>query len=431
MSSATDPQYAAWIGLDWADEQHAVCLIVNGHAPQSSALDQTPEALDQWALSLRDRFQGRPCAVCLEQSRGALVFALMKYPFLVLYPINPKQLARYREAITPSGGKNDPTDAALLAEFAQKHLSSLRAWKPDDEQTRAIQLLSEARRQLVEQRTATGQRLRQKLKEFYPLALVLLGRTAIYAAWFLTLLRKFPTFRELKRASPKCRARYLGAGRSTLDISGVNEIENPLEQRVRQACPLVEDGAVIQAGRMEVQSLVPLLQQMQTSIDAYDDELGKLFEKHPDAPIFQSVPGAGAALAPRLVAAFGTDRTRFADAAAMQTFSGIAPVTKQSGKSCLVQRRYACPNFVRQTFQELAAHSIKFSPWAKAYYDMLRARGTRHHAAIRSLAYKWIRILFRCWQDRTVYDEQKYLQRLKQQNLPLLQYLPEISTTVA
>ena len=414
MSPVEPTQYAAFIGLDWADEQHVVSLAEAGQTrAELTPLDQFPEAIEAWALGLRERFRGRPCAVCLEQTRGALVFALMKYEFLVLFPINPKQLARFREAFRPSGSKDDPDDATLLRVFVQKHTDSLRPWQPEDEVTRSLQLLSEARRNLVDERSALGQRLRQRLKEFFPLALELLGAQPLHSPWFLKLLAKFPTFSELRRASPKTRARYLH-GRLQHATTDSAETIHPREQAVREARPLVTDKAVILAGKLEVESLVPLLQQLSKSIARYEEELEALFQKHPDAEIFQSIPGAGAALAPRLVAAFGTDRSRYADANELQSFSGIAPVMKQSGKTRTIHRRLACPTFLRQTFQELAHHSRKWSPWADACYRMFRSRGMRHNAAIRALAFKWIRILFRCWQARTAYDEQKYIDRLRQ-----------------
>ena len=145
--------------------------------------------------------------------------------------------------------------------------------------------------------------------------------------------------------------------------------------------------------------------------------------EHPDAEIFTRLPGAGDALAPRLLVAFGTDRQRIGSARAVQDYSGIAPVTKRSGKSTTVQRRFACPKFLRQTFHEFAGHSIASSPWAKAYYDLQRARGKKQHADVRALAFKWIRVLYRCWKTRTLYDEARYLETLRTKDSPILHYL--------
>ena len=129
-------------------------------------------------------------------------------------------------------------------------------------------------------------------------------------------------------------------------------------------------------------------------------------------------------MAPRLLSAFGTDRDRFDNAATIQQYSGIAPVTKASGKSRWVQRRWAAPKFMRQTFHEFALHSIRSCPWARAYYQQMRARGKGHHAAVRALAFKWIRILWRCWQDHTPYDETRYLEALRRRGSVLVPATP-------
>ena len=147
---------------------------------------------------------------------------------------------------------------------------------------------------------------------------------------------------------------------------------------------------------------------------------------HPEAKLphrpetgFQSLPAAGAALAPRLVAFFGTNRERYHSADEVACFTGIAPVRERSGKRDWIHFRYACPKFVRQTFHEYASHSIGQSAWARAYYDQQRAQGSDHHAAVRALAFKWIRILFRCWKDRKPYDEPTYIQALRRRGSKL------------
>ena len=119
----------------------------------------------------------------------------------------------------------------------------------------------------------------------------------------------------------------------------------------------------------------------------------------------------------------GSDRERFASARDVQCYCGIAPVTKKSGNSCSVRRRFACPKFLRQTFHEFADHARKWSPWSKAYYEYLLAKGTKHNAAVRALAFKWIRIIFRMWKERTTYDESTYLKQLQKKNSPCLKFL--------
>ncbi len=413
-----DTTFAAFVGIDWADQQHAVCLTEAGHdGCAESSLPHTAEAIDDWARQLGQRFGDRPIAVCLEQSRGALIYALMKYAFLVLFPINPKQLANYREALVPSGAKDDPSDARLLADFVKRHHSRLRAWRPDELTTRTIRLLAEARRQAVNDRTRLGNRLRQQLKHYFPLALLLSPK--VYVDWFLRLLEKYPNHKALQRAAPRTLERMLPKRRRASD----DQPQDPRIALIRQAKPLVTDEAWITAGQMQVQHLVGQIREINRAIAAYDQELAQQMARHVDAPLFESLPGAGAAMAPRLLAAFGDDRERYTTAAEVQQHSGIAPVTKRSGKSQTIRRRLGCPKFLRQTFHEFAEHSLKKSRWALAYYRMLRQKGKKHHAAVRSLAFKWLRVLFRCWKNRARYNEDHYLHCLQLRNSPLLVHL--------
>ncbi len=127
-------------------------------------------------------------------------------------------------------------------------------------------------------------------------------------------------------------------------------------------------------------------------------------------------------LAPRLLVAFGERRERFDSAASVQQYAGIAPVTERSGNKSWVHWRYACSRFLRQTFVEWVKETIPRSFWAKAFYERQRAKGAAYNATLRALAFKWIRILYRCWIDRTPYDESRYLEALKKRGSPLLPY---------
>ena len=192
---------------------------------------------------------------------------------------------------------------------------------------------------------------------------------------------------------------------------------------IRSTVPLTKDQAVIKSCLITVKMLVGQIAQLNSAIVEFDRELKALYDKHPDKDIFDSFPGSGDALGPRLLSAWGTDRDRYDSADSMQKYSGTAPVTKASGKSKIVVRRIACPKFLLQTFHEFASCSRRASVWAQAYYDMMREHGKSHHMAIRALAFKWIRIMFRCWQNHTKYDETKYLQALQRSNSPLLKFI--------
>jgi transposase len=412
------PSIVAWIGLDWADQEHQVCLQAVGSARvEHQVVAQRPEALQEWARQLRARFPQGRVAIALEQSRGALIYALMSYDFLLLYPVPGKTLADYRKAFFGSGAKGDPRDAELLLELLRCHRERLRLWAPDDVPTRHLGLLNEQRRKLVEDRTALTNRLGSLLKESFPQALDWMGELGKAPA--SEFLAKWPSLAAVqKERASTLRQFYRRHFRLPPE-----ELEQRLAQ-IRQAQPLTSDPAVLETNALIVPLLAAQLRTLHASIEPVEAAIAKLFSEHPDYHLWEILPGAGKALAPRLLVAFGTDRKRYQNAGELQTFSGVAPVTASSGKSRWVHWRWACPKFLRQTFHEFAAQSIARSTWARAYYFEQLARGKHHHAAVRALAFKWIRILYRCWKNHTPYSEELYLQALRQRASPLLAYLP-------
>src|SRR5215471_4995218 len=399
-------EIVAWIGVDWADESHHVSEYnVETSSRESYAIRHTTESLQEWVNQLRNRYSGRRIAVVLEQARGGLIYALMSTDFIELYPVNPQSLAKYRKALYPSGAKSDPPDAELLGKMVQQNTELFHAWVPGDEQTRSLQLLTEGRRKLVDDMTALTNQLTSVLKTYYPQALNWAGELSSEQA--CSFLEKWPTLADLQKSRPfRIREFYQKYGRPPREV---------LDERVTQmekAQPLTADPAVVMAGKMMVNAVVAQIRPLRAAIENYDAEIERIFRQHPDRAVFESFPGAGKVLAPRLLAAFGADRDRFEAALEVQQFSGIAPVTERSGKTIWVHRRLACPKFVLQTFHEFANQSRRFCVWSKLYYQQQRARGKRHNAAVRALAYKWIRILFRCWKDRRLYDDSRYQKSL-------------------
>jgi transposase len=417
VKQETEPrEFGAYVGIDWADEVHVISMRAGNHEVERCELAHKPEAIGKWVSDLQQRFPGQRIAIALEQSRGALIYALMSYDCLVLYPVNPKALAKYREAFYVSGAKDDPTDGDLLLELVTLHRGKLRAWLPDDELTRTITLLVEYRRQLVDDQTALTNRLLNWLKLYYPQALEWAGDLATVQA--CDFLERWPTLAALQNTkAAQLQQFYVQHGCRKPKV-----IEQRL-QEMQQAQPLTRDPAIISATVPMVKATFSQLRSVLVAIQQMDKQIAELFAQHPDHELFDSFPGAGKALAPRLLVAFGTDRGRFTSARGVQQFSGIAPVTERSGKSCWVHRRWACPKFVRQSFHEFAAQSIRWSAWARVYYNQQRARGKEHHAAVRSLAFKWIRIIYRCWQTGVVYSEETYQQTLRRRSSPLAKLL--------
>lgn len=205
------PVFAALIGIDWADEKHDICLLANGASQsEASIIASTPEAIQEWIQKIQQRFGNRPVAICLEQSRGALIYALMAHPFITLFPINPNQAATYRETFAPSGAKDDPVDAALLLDLLIRHRERLNPWQPDDVLTRTIRGLSEERRHAVDLRTSCAQRLAARLKCYFPQVLAWFGND-LTSALVCDFLLRWPTVADVKKAKPaKLRAFFYG-----------------------------------------------------------------------------------------------------------------------------------------------------------------------------------------------------------------------------
>ena len=402
------PGYAAFIAIDWADQKHTYCLLPAGQTKkEAGTLEQKPEVIGPWVAKLRERFGNRPVAVAVEQSRGALIHALLSYDFLVLYPIHPTTVAKFREAFKFSGTKSDPLDTDQILQILTKHLDQLKPLRPDTEETRLLARLVEDRRKAVDLRTGHIQAALAALKEYFPQAIELCHHnlTSRLAA---DLIKKWPTLPAFQQAKDSTLTRFLYGH----NIRSPEVIEAVL-QIAHTAQPLTTDPAITESCQRVCQLHLQIIQTLNPLIDDYEARIAKLFDAHPEAPIFTGLPGAGPALAPRLLSFFGTDRSRFAAAANIHSFSGIAPVTKSSGKSKVVYFRVACPLFDRQTFHEFARLSVASSQWAANYLVYYTAKGKKYHAIIRALAFKWIRILFRCWQNRTPYDEAKYLDALK------------------
>ena len=411
IATAAQPKFAAFVGIDWGDKKHAWALQVEGSSKiEQGEMAHTPEAIQEWVAQLRQRFPTGCVAIALEQSRGPLVFALSKYEHLVLYPIHPTSAADYRKVFRPSGAKSDGPDAALHLDMLVRHRDKLRPLNPDTPETRALQLLVEDRRQLVNERTRFSNRLTADLKSYYPQ--VFQWFQDPYAPVALDFLERWPTLEELQKAKPATLRQFFQQHRCRDEAKNQARLE-----AMRTAVAATIDCAVITAGRAATCAAVRLLGILNQSIREYDRQIDQLAKAHPDFAIFDSLPGAGEVLVPRLIAAFGTQRDRYQHAAEIQQYSGIAPVTEASGQQHWVHWRWSCPKFLRQTFHEWAAQSIFHCDWAEAYYRAQRDdKNKSHHAAVRSLAYKWIRIVFRCWKDRMRYDDSKYEVALKRRS---------------
>lgn len=407
---------AIYVGIDWADAKHDICLLEPGSDKSTTTqIENTPEAIHEWIGQLLITYGGRGrICVAVEKARGALLYTLMRYSGdLTLYPLNSKVTGKLRDALRAGGAKNDAWDSRLLAEMVKNFHHLLPVWKPDEEQTRKLAALCEDRRKAVNQRTKLVQELKSLLKSSFPQFLDLLDGDC-QSVLAVALLQKWPALSSMQSSGPAAVRRFLMAKK----CRRMDRADQMLGH-LASARAVTRDPAVIGPAALRVRVLAAQLQALLPFLARYDKEIADLFDQHPDAPVFRSVPGAGEAMAPRLAAAFGSDRARFANATEFSSYCGIAPITKSSGKTTVHRRRRACSKFLRQSLHEFAAASIPFSHWAKAYYQTQRQKGNGHHHAVRSLAYKWIRVLFACWKNSTPYDEATYISALKNHGVAL------------
>ena len=409
------------IGLDRSDRKANLHLTDTGTGTaQKQTVAASPEALQDWLAQLRQQYPQGRVAVCLEQPAANLILFLETCSWITLYPINPITLQKFRETFVTSRAKDDDKDAQYLGELLLTHHHKLKAWQPDDTQTRQLQQLVSHRRAVVDERTGLSNRLKALLKQYFPQALELCGED-LWRPLATCFLLKWPTLQSLQKARQESihQFYYLQGSRSQ------KLIEQRLE-RIQQAVPLTDEPAVLQSHTLRVHLICKELQLLQKTLQQFDQQMAEVFRQHPDREIFESLPGAGEVLGPRLLASIGSQRERYARAANLSCLSGIAPVTKQSGGKRHIHRRYRCPKFCKQSFHEYANQSILHSRWAAAYYWQQCSKGCKHHTAVRALAYKWQRILWRCWQSRTIYQEAIYEAALKKNKSPLVGLLDQI-----
>jgi transposase len=405
------PPPVAWIGLDWGDKEHAFALHDSGGKSEDGTLTHSAENLHQWLKELGERYGGHTVALAIEASRGAVIHALLEYTWLVIYPINPITSARYRSAFTPSGAKDDLPDAKVLLELVRLHTDKLRPLEAQDPLTVKLAGLVEARRKLVDQRTQVILRLESLLKTYYPQALELAGELKSEVA--LAFLDRWPDLISLKAAKPATIKRFYYAHQ----VRSQELVEQRLAL-IAEAKALTTDEARVSVAILQLRGLLAQLEVFHEHVPLFDQEIQRVFVQHPDQALFRELPGAGKQLAPRLCAAFGTLRTEYPDPASLQKYAGVAPVREKSGSQIWTHWRWGAPNFLRQTFVEWAGQTVRYSQWAKVYYERMIKKGKKHAVILRALAFKWIRILWTCWQKRQPYDEARYLQQLIHRKSP-------------
>lgn len=419
-----DTQVSLQIGIDWADQKHDYCLCALPLNAPGTAITQTleagvisssPQDIHEWIVQLRKRFPSGDFEVCLELSKGQLINVLREYDFIRIYPLNPISADSFRQSLYPSLRKDDATDAALLLEMLQKHRKNLRQQSIAPASARLLEGLVQARRKSVDQRTTLIERLTSTLKEYYPQALDMIGEPS--EPMSRDFLRRWPCWQELSKAHKQTLRRFYYGHRSRSEPRIKARLEVQENSRA-----LTEDSTVIELGMVRTLALVDQLEVLSKIILNYDRKIKQLYDAHEKKALIDSLPGAGSKLGPRLLCAMESYTLQCSNASELASYSGIAPVRQTSGKRSRISKRYRRPKFLHQSFIEWAKCSILYSTWAKAYYQhRKKTLGQTYWSVIRSLAFKWIRILYKCWESGTQYDEDTYIKTLIKRGSPYAQ----------
>lgn len=402
---------AAWIGLDWGDKEHAFAIQDTAGKSEEGTLPHTAENLHNWLQGLGKRYGARPVALAIEASRGAVIHALLEHPWLTIYPVNPITSTRYRSAFTPSGAKDDLPDAKVLLELVRDHAAKLRALESQDPATVKLAGLVEARRKLVDRRTQVILQVQSLLKSYYPQALEVAGDLKTDVA--LAFLNRWPDLISLKAAKPATIKRFYHQHQ----VRSQDLIKERLAL-IAQAKALTTDDARVDVAVLHLRALLDQLRVFHKHIPRLDNAIKQAFAEHADRDLFANLPGAGRQLAPRLCVAFGTLRSLYPEPDSLQKYAGVAPVREKSGNQVWTHWRWQAATFLRQTFVEWAGQTVHYSEWARVYYQRMIKKGKKHAMVLRALAFKWIRVLWKCWQDRKPYDEARYLKQLTHRKSP-------------
>jgi transposase len=388
---------AFFVGLDWASQEHAVCVLDDhGRVCWQGRVEHSADGLAELRRRLAPFGPPASLPVALERPSGLVVDTLMDAGHPVV-PIHPNALKASRPRYSAAGAKSDPGDAVILADLLRTDGHRFHPLQPLSDETRALRALVRAREDLVAQRVALANQLRALLERLWP------GAAAIFAdvdsPIALAFLARYPTSQSAEHLGEQRLARFL----TQHGYCGRRPAARLLA-RLR-AAPVCSVGALeVEASGEVVQALVAVLVPLVGQIQHLSAAIAAALAQHPDSPLLQSLPRSGCVNAAQILAELGDDRTRFPTPEQLAAEGGVAPVTRSSGKHRAVGFRWACNKRLRRALTTFADNSRHASPWAAALYTAARARGCRHPHAIRILARAWVRVIWRCWQNRHPYD---------------------------
>ena len=393
-----------FVGNDWAEEHHDV--EVQDEAGRVLARAKLPEGVAGMARlhamigeHLGDGVDEAEVVVGIETDRGAWVQALIAAGYHV-YAINPLQVARFRERYSVSRGKSDPGDAHVLADMVRTDRHQLRPVAGDSDQAEAVKVLARAHKGLIWERTRHLLRLRSALREFFPAALVAFDD--LNAVEALQLLAAAPDPTSAAALSTEVIEAALARARRRNRAGKARAIADSLRAEYL-ALPQV----LVTAYAATVRAQVAILTVLNTQVKSMEEQVEESFGQHPDAKVYLSQPGLAAVLGARVLAEFGDDKVRYADAKARKNYAGTSPITRTSGKKRIVLARHVHNDRLIDALGQQAFSALSASPGVRCYYDQLRARGIGHHAALRQVGNRLVGILHGCLKKGTLYDEAK------------------------
>lgn len=260
-------------------------------------------------------------------------------------------------------------------------MDKLTAITPDSPTIRKFSQRVEYRRKLVQERVDLTNRITTMLKKYYPHVLDWFKEKDTLI--FCDFISHWPSLNVVKKARKQTLISFFNQHHARY-----SEVNEKRIQEIKAAEPLTDDMAIIAPNALLIECLIPQFKQLMLSIVRFNSEIKGLYNTHADKFIFDSLPGAGPQLAPRLLAAMGSNRDRYQRAEEIQKYAGIAPVTERSGQQEWIHWRYSCTKFLRQTLVEWAGQSVRYSFWTKAYYCHQASKGKPHNTIIRALAFR-------------------------------------------
>lgn len=403
-----------FIGIDWSQDKHDIGYIDNsGKEILHQVIGHNQAGFQVFHQRCKELgWAPNECHIGIETSYNLLVDELWSYGYEHVYVIPPSVVKSSRGRYSSSGARTDQRDAFTLADILRTDRHRLQPWQPDSVLTRQMRSKVTILYQMTRQITAMRNRLRAVLQRYYPGLLQLFGDLGALTAQ--AFIQAYPSPAAAAQLNHEefltflRQQRYPQAKRLAAQLP---ELWKPDLETLPETAEIYQGEALLYAR---------LLTQLVRAKRQTQSELTALFETHPDADIFSSLPGLGAFLAPALLVKFGDHRNRFPTAATLQALAGTCPVTDSSGKRHRIRFRRACDREFRHFAQQWAIASVKRtrSSFAVAYWHQLRNRDIRKNHAFRCLANRWLAIAWRLWQDHTTYDETYHLQQRAQRQRP-------------